>query len=128
MLFHVCAVTTFSWSLSLYTCTSFLYCHHIVFQLAVDVLDTPFDLCVVCPVIIGSIPLRSIVQQYMPNYQPPPVTEQPVAFGGPVQSDIRKCIICQFRPSHKNRELSVVRLMFTNGHALSTGSEMWLFV
>ena len=60
------------------------------FQLAVDVLDTPFDLCVTCPVIIGSIPLRSIVQQYMPNYQPPPVTVQPVAFGGPVQSDIRK--------------------------------------
>lgn len=53
-------------------------------ELAVDLTD----LRVRCPVIIGSIPLRSIVKQYLPNYQPPPVTEQPSAFGGPVNNDI----------------------------------------
>ena len=59
-------------------------------QLAVDVLDTPFDLCVTCPVIIGSIPLRSIVEQYLPNYQAQPITDQPTANGGPLLSNIRK--------------------------------------
>ena len=64
---------------------SILFC-----QLAVDVLDTPFDLCVTCPVIIGSIPLRSIVEQYLPNYQAQPITDQPAANGGPLLSNIRK--------------------------------------
>ena len=59
-------------------------------QLAVDVLDTPFDLCVTCPVIIGSIPLRSIVEQYLPYYQAQPITDQPAANGGPLLSNIRK--------------------------------------
>ena len=59
-------------------------------QLAVDVLDTPFDLCVTCQVIIGSIPLRSIVEQYLPNYQAQPITDQPAANGGPLLSNIRK--------------------------------------
>lgn len=56
----------------------------------VDVVDTPFDLKLPISVCIGTIPLQSVVQQYMPSMQPGSFTHQPQAFGAPVNFDLRK--------------------------------------
>ncbi|XP_045216585.2 arrestin domain-containing protein 17-like isoform X3 [Mercenaria mercenaria] len=57
-------------------------------RLAVDVLDTPFDLKLQLPVIIGTIPLQSVVNQYMPQIQPGTITNQPMGFSAPVNFDL----------------------------------------
>ncbi|XP_053405767.1 arrestin domain-containing protein 3-like isoform X2 [Mercenaria mercenaria] len=57
-------------------------------ELAVDVLDTPFDLKLQLPVIIGTIPLQSVVNQYMPQIQPGTITNQPMGFSAPVNFDL----------------------------------------
>ncbi|XP_060553147.1 arrestin domain-containing protein 3-like isoform X2 [Ruditapes philippinarum] len=56
--------------------------------LAVDVSDTPFDLTLELPVVIGSIPLQSVVSQYMPQMQPGTITNQPMGFSAPVNFDL----------------------------------------
>lgn len=61
----------------------------VVFSLlAVDVLDTPFDLKLPLSVIIGSIPLQSAVSQYMPQIDQGTRTIQPLGFSGPVNFDL----------------------------------------
>lgn len=57
-------------------------------ELAVDVLDTPFDLKLPLSVIIGSIPLQSAVSQYMPQIDQGTRTIQPLGFSGPVNFDL----------------------------------------
>ncbi|KAH3812600.1 hypothetical protein DPMN_141036 [Dreissena polymorpha] len=49
-------------------------------EFKVDVVDTPFDLELPIPITIGTIPLQSTVQMYMPSMWPSPepvVTQQP---------------------------------------------------
>lgn len=72
---------------------SFLpYCNIIeidyIVQLSVDVADTPFDLTLPIPVIIGTIPLQSVVSQYMPSLRPDIHTRQPLGFQAPVNFDL----------------------------------------
>ena len=68
---------------------SYVYCVILFCEFCVDVLGTPFDLCVTCQVIIGSVPLRSIVQQNLPDYETQPITDQPAASRGPLLSNKR---------------------------------------
>ena len=60
------------------------------FQLSVDVAETPFDLTLPISICIGTIPIQSIVQQYMPQLQPGTMTNQPQAYGTPVNFDLRE--------------------------------------
>jgi hypothetical protein len=64
----------------------------------VDVADTPFDLHLPVSVVIGTIPLHSVVQQYLPQSQPGTVTEQPQASGASgfspsINADLRKNLV-----------------------------------
>lgn len=51
--------------------------------------DTPFDLMCPLDVIIGTIPLQSVVNQYMPHMEPGIITNQPLGFAAPVNFDLR---------------------------------------
>ncbi|XP_053405237.1 arrestin domain-containing protein 3-like isoform X2 [Mercenaria mercenaria] len=54
---------------------------HYIIEMVVDVADTPFDLHLPLSVVIGTIPLQSVVQQIRPQEQPGAITEQPQASG-----------------------------------------------
>ncbi|KAL4228239.1 hypothetical protein ACF0H5_013672 [Mactra antiquata] len=57
-------------------------------KLSIDVADTPIDLDLPLPVIIGSIPVQSVINQYMPQLPPNTMTNQPLGFQAPVNFDM----------------------------------------
>ncbi|XP_053405235.1 arrestin domain-containing protein 3-like [Mercenaria mercenaria] len=72
---------------------------HYIIEMVVDVAETPFDLHLPLSVVIGTIPLQSVVQQIRPQAQPGAITEQPQASGASGYSEdipppsYRECVL-----------------------------------